>query len=317
MDKFHTRVDIRESGIKIDHRTKCLLAGSCFSDYIGKIMADYKFPVLLNPFGTLFNPVSISKDIRLLIRNKEFTGNDLYFYNDQWISFSHYTGFSGSDPDESLAAINKGISEGSSWLKETEFLILTFGTAWVYRFNETGSIVANCHKLPSSFFKKKLVKPGEIFSDYRNLFFELRTFNPRLKVIFTLSPVRHWSDGAINNQLSKSTLHYAIQQMVKEFENAWYFPAYEIFMDELRDYRFYASDMLHPSETGTRYVWDRFCETWVSDESTKIMAELEPVIKALNHRPVNPDSQAHKKFRENTQNKIREFSRKYPFLGFE
>jgi hypothetical protein len=316
MDKFHTRVEIRESGIKIDHHTKCLLAGSCFSDYIGKIMADYKFPVLLNPFGTLFNPSSIAADVRLLIRNKELTKNDLYFYDNQWISFSHYTGFSGSDPAECLAKMNKGISEGSSWLQKADFLILTFGTAWVYRFNETGSIVANCHKLPQSFFKKEMIKPGEIFSDCRELFNELRSFNPRLKVIFTLSPVRHWSDGAVNNQLSKSTLHYAIQQIVKEFENALYFPAYEIFMDELRDYRFYASDMLHPSETGTRYVWERFCETWVSDESIKIMAELEPVIKALNHRPINPDSEAHKKFLEITKNKIHELSRKYPFLGF-
>lgn len=314
--KFRTCIDIPESEVKISYTAKCLLMGSCFSDTIGKIMAEYKFPVMLNPFGTLFNPFSIAANIQHLISGRNYVPEDLYNHNGLWLSFDHYTGFSNPDPGACLAHINQAVNEAVTWLKECRFLMLTFGTAFYYQHKETGRIVANCHKLPAAAFLKKMASPEEIIALYDHLLNQLHAHNPSVHIIFTLSPVRHWADGAENNQLSKSILHYSIHELIKRYPHACYFPAYEIFIDELRDYRFYAADMLHPSETGTDYVWERFCETWIDKQSGKIMAGVKAIIKALGHRPLHTETTRYSKFVQNTMQQIHNLTQAYPFLDF-
>ena len=316
MDKFHTKVAIAESPVKITYSRKCLFMGSCFSDYIGEIMAAYKFRIMLNPFGTLFNPASIAENLQLLIKGKEFTYEDLNEHNGLWFSFSHYTGFSDPDRNTCLANINIATGTAIEWLKSCEYLVLTFGTAWVYKYNRTGRLVANCHKLTASAFTRSLMNPAEIIAGFNDLILALRKYNPHIRVIFTLSPVRHWADGAVNNQLSKAILHYSIQEILKNHEGIYYFPSYEIFMDELRDYRFYAEDMLHPSDQGARYVWERFSDTWIDDTSKKIIQEVSAILKAAGHRPLNAETFAHKKFRQDTLQKIEQLVKIYPFMDF-
>jgi hypothetical protein len=290
--------------------------GSCFSDTIGKIMALHKFPVLLNPFGTLFNPFSVMDNLRRLISGEPFTGADLQYHDGLWFSFSHYTGFAHPEADACLAAMNDSLKTASDWLKKSDFLLLTFGTARIYQLKETGITVANCHKLPAASFASRLTEPAEIIHSCETAIRELRQINPSLQVIFTLSPVRHWSDGAENNQLSKSILHYSIHEILKKHDHTYYFPAYEIFMDELRDYRFYAADMLHPSEQAGRYIWERFSETWIDSASQKIMAEVTALLKAAAHRPLHAESTKHKQFRHNTLKQIEHLTAMYPFLDF-
>ena len=316
MDRFRTRVTIPEPDMKISYHAKSVFMGSCFADDIGKIMADHKFPVLLNPFGTLFNPLSIGDNLIRLISGKEFDPEELHYHDGLWLSFSHYTGFSHPRQDTCLTLVNRTFLSGSQWLKTADFLLLTFGTAFTYQLRETGKTVANCHKLPASSFTRTLADPAEIIRRYDALLQELRQFNPALRVIFTLSPVRHWSDGAENNQLSKSILHYSIHEIIGRNPGAYYFPAYEIYMDELRDYRFYAADMLHPSEQGIHYIWERFSDAWLDDRSKKIMAGVTAVLKAAGHRPLHTESTNHKKFLLNTRKQIEHLTGLYPFLDF-
>lgn len=316
MDKFRTRVDIAEAAGKMDYKAKSLWMGSCFSDTIGKIMAGHKFPVLLNPFGTLFNPFSVMDNLRRLISGQAFTGADLHYNDGLWFSFSHYTGFAHPNADACLSAMNDSLKTASDWLKQSGFLLLTFGTARIFQLKESGQIVANCHKLPSVSFASRLAEPAEIIQSCDVAMRELRQMNPAMQVIFTLSPVRHWSDGAESNQLSKSILHYSMHEILKKYDQAYYFPAYEIFMDELRDYRFYAADMLHPSEQASRYVWERFTETWIDNASKKIMADVTAVMKAAGHRPLHAESTNHKQFKHNTLQQIEHLTAMYPFLDF-
>jgi hypothetical protein len=316
MDQFRTKVNIPVSPANISYLSKCLLMGSCFSDYIGQIMKRHKFQAVLNPFGTLFNPASIAQNTEHLLSGNIFTAGELHQHNGLWFSFFHYTGFSDPHPQVCLEKINTAAKTASAWLKTCDYLILTFGTAWIYKYNATSAIVANCHKLPAAAFTRSLMQPGEIIALYRNLIPLLRSVNPGLRIIFTLSPVRHWADGAENNLLSKSILHYSIHEILKEHAELYYFPAYEIFMDELRDYRFYAADMLHPSEQGTAYIWQRFCDTWMDPATLQQYSNVSAVIRATGHRPMNAVTDAHKTFRQQTLEKIEHLSRQFPFMDF-
>jgi hypothetical protein len=253
-------------------------------------------------------------DLELLKDRKTFTESDLYRFDNRWVSFNHYTLFSDPDKNECLKKINDSIVSASELLAGAGFLFITFGTAWVYEFIKTGKIVANCHKIPAREFRRFLLTAEDIVKEYDLLLPELRALNPDLNIVFTLSPIRHWKDGATGNQLSKSILLVAIHQIVEKHQYAHYFPAYEIFMDELRDYRFYAGDMLHPSDAALNYIWERFADTFISTESAELMREIEKIIKAKNHRPVSPDSQEYIKFKEKIRRKISEVLKKNPQL---
>ena len=316
MDPFRTIVEVQPSEKKITYSSALLFMGSCFSDAIGEKLESLKFQVSTNPFGVLFNPSSIADNLRILMENKPFTPDRLYRYKGQWISFNHYTGYSHPDQKICLEQINRSLASSASHLKKAAFLFLTFGTAWVYRFNETGVIAANCHKLPSASFTRFLLEPDEIIRTYNTLLQEIRNINPELTVVFTLSPVRHWKDGAVNNQKSKSILHYAIDTIADQNPGVHYFPAYEIFIDELRDYRFYGRDMLHPSESGVDYIWDRFLETYMDAETLPLMKEVQSLIKTAGHRPVNPDDPSHQIFLQTSVAAMQRLSEMHPFLDF-
>lgn len=288
--------------------------GSCFTENVGNKMTELKFPALVNPFGVLYNPVSVRNGLEILTDQKKFTDSDLRFFNEQWFSFYHDTEFSDIDQKKCLSKINDSIKLASEQLRKAEYLIITFGTAWIYKYLESGNVVSNCHKIPAKEFERIKLEPEDIFVEWSNLISRLLELNPKLKIIFTVSPVRHWKDGAVQNQLSKSTLSIAIHQLVEEFLDVGYFPAYEIMMDDLRDYRFYTDDMLHPSKVAIDYIWDQFAKTYFGKETTDVIKEINKIILAKNHRPLKPDTENHRIFLKKQIEIINEFSKKFPLI---
>jgi len=317
MKQFRTNILPNPSKNKISYQTPVLFLGSCFTENIGNKMIQLKFPAVVNPFGVLYNPVSVRNAIEILIDQKKFKDSDLNFFNEQWFSFYHDTEFSHPDKNISLDKINNSVTITADNLRKAGYLIITFGTAWVYKYIKTGNVVSNCHKIPAKEFERFKLDVEDIFVEWANLINRLSELNPDLKIIFTVSPVRHWKDGAIQNQLSKSTLILAIHQLKQQFENVEYFPSYEIMMDDLRDYRFYADDMLHPSKVAIDYIWGQFAETYFSKETESIIKDVETIIQAQNHRPLNPETQGFRKFIQSQVNNVSLLSKKYPFLNFD
>jgi hypothetical protein len=314
--EFRTKVEIPPSNLKIDYQSNILFIGSCFADNIGSKLKNLKFLVEHNPFGVLYNPISINNNLEILLEKKLFSDPDLYWFNNKWISFSHFSAFSNANKEKCLEKINASILSASKLLAKAKFLFITFGTSWVYEFVETGKIVANCHKIPANKFRRFLLNINDIVNAYRHLIQIIRKINFHCEIIFTVSPIRHWKDGAIQNQVSKSILILAIQELLKEFDNTGYFPAYEIFMDELRDYRFYANDMLHPSDFALEYTWQRFSETYISNNTRPVIKDIEKLINAWKHSPINPGSRDYKAFLKKQLEIIETLEIKYPFLDF-
>ncbi|WP_321288917.1 GSCFA domain-containing protein [uncultured Sunxiuqinia sp.] len=317
MNQYFTEVEIKDIGWHIDHRTKVMMMGSCFSENIGQRMKQLKFQVDLNPFGILYNPQSVSKSIRLLMEQKTYTAKDLIEHDGIWHSFDHHSRFSSTNKENCLKRINDQIRRSYDHLIESEYLILSLGTAWVFELKNSGKIVSNCHKLAAAEFNRYRLTPSEIVDDYRELISQIRRINSNLKILFTVSPIRHWKDGAVENQLSKSTLLLAINQLIIDFGTAHcaYFPSYEIVMDELRDYRFYAPDMMHISAKAVDHIWDKFCSKMITDESHKIIKSIQKIIKAIEHRPRNIQSEKHQKFLLYNVNKINDLMKSFPFLN--
>ena len=295
---FFTEIQIPEFFWEMDYSKSMMLMGSCFTENIGQKLLDLKFKVDINPFGILYNPESIATSLKILLAKRTFSENDLFSDHGLWNSYYHHSRFSDIDRDVSLRKINDRITSSNEFLKSANFLVLTYGTAWVYELKNTGQIVSNCHKVPASEFKRFRLGVNEITDVYRELLEQIWQLNPDLKVIFTVSPIRHWKDGATENQLSKATLLLAVDQLIRGFGNqaCAYFPSYEIVMDELRDYRFYAEDMLHLSPVATDYIFERFSKVMITKESMNISKSVLKVRKAFEHRPVNSKSMEYKKF---------------------
>jgi len=312
---FRTIIEIEPSKQKISYENQLITIGSCFSENIGQRLKNAYFQVDSNPFGVLFNPVSIKNSLDILLEKKLFTENDIFKNGSLWSSFSHSTLFSSVDQTECLAKINNRIEAAINHIQQADYLLITFGTAWVYLLKETGELVSNCHKLPSNNFIRKRLTIEEIVEAYAVLLKKLHQLNPDLRIIFTVSPIRHWKDGAHANNISKSILHLAIAALREKYDFIDYFPAYEIQLDELRDYRFYATDMFHPSDTAIDYIWKRFSETYFSEETLLIKTELEQLNAQLNHRSINPDSQEHIAFIQSLERKKMLLAQKYPFLS--
>ncbi len=316
--EFRTRVAIPVSDVPINHSTGIMLFGSCFSSYIGSQLQQCKFTVDVNPFGILFNPLSISNAIQRLLQGKGVGEADLVQRQGVYHSFMHHGEFSSPDKQACLDAISTRFTRATNALQKANLLLVTFGTAYVYRWKETGEVVANCHKFPESDFQRARLSVHDIVEEWSTLIEEMTTHRPTMKWVFTVSPIRHWKDGAHENQVSKSILHLAIDELQKRFEGAVrYFPAYEIVLDELRDYRFYNEDMIHPSTVAVEYVWQRFAETFFSQRTRAINREWEGILKSLDHRPVHPGSESYQTFAEQTMLKLKEFERKYPFISCE
>jgi len=300
---------------KIAHQHKLFLAGSCFTEQIGSKLAAHKFRIIDNPNGILFNPVSIARSVVSYIDNKVYTEADLFYSNELWGSWEHHTRFSNVSKDAALETINHSQKAAHDFLRNADWLLLTLGSSFVYE-RDNRQVVANCHKVPADKFTRRLLPPEEVITTLDTLIHRLKNFNPGLKIIFTISPVRHLREGFVENNRSKAILIHSVHHLVDKFEGLYYFPAYELVMDDLRDYRFFAEDMVHPNYAATGYVWEKFTEACIDEPSQALMKEINMINAAKNHKPFNPTSAAHKKFLAGNLEKLEKLAAQYEYIDF-
>lgn len=309
---FRTVVEPGNYPDTIDVGSPVFLIGSCFADNIGIKLNENRLHSKTNPFGVLYNPFSIATALKRVIKRNFCEKEELVFRNQLWHHFDFHGRFNNAEPDLVCEAINNEIDNARAFLSQTGFLIVTFGTSFVYERKDTSQIVANCHKFPNDFFNRYMAEPEEIVSLYKDLIVSLRLFNPNLKIIFTISPVRHWKDGAHGNQISKASLLLAVDKLVHLFEKVWYFPAYEIVMDELRDYRFYDSGMINPSGQAVDYIWYRFSQALLSGEAQKYIARAKKIHQARQHRLLTDSEELIFNFAQKNLRLIEDVQRQFP-----
>ena len=314
---LRTTFDIPHFEPGITYNDPVMFIGSCFSANIGRQFMKGHMPVMINPAGTVYNPVSVSNTLDIISGPVKFRMDDLYNFDGMWISFNHYTDFSSPDPGKAIEKINISSAEASEFLGKAAYLFITFGTARVHRWKKTGQIVSNCHKIPQSEFTHELLDAKDIIDTWNNQLDRLKQKYPRLKVIFTISPVRHWKDGAHGNQVSKSVLFLAVEKLLEHPSGPGYFPAYELVMDDLRDYRFYDDDMLHPSASATEYIWEAFSRSFFSAGTIDLWREVSSVTKAFNHRIRNASGDQMQKFAGGILKRIEALKARYPLLDLE
>ncbi len=313
--RLQTKIPYTESGPHIDYNSSVLLLGSCFAENIGKKLEYYKFQHLLNPFGILFQPRAIEKILDRAVGNKAFSEADIIFHNERWHSFDAHSALSNADKDQLLLNLNNGLLNTQNQLREATHIILTLGTAWAYRYLETDHLVANCHKVPQKRFSKELLSVNSLEESLENSINAIRSINQKALILFTISPVRHLKDGFVENQRSKAHLFTAMHSSLTSGGIA-YFPAYEIMMDELRDYRFYNEDMVHPNQLAINYIWEHFMKCWISPDIVGLMEKVDEVQKGLQHIPFNPDAEQHQKFVAALEQKIVYLQNAHPHMRF-
>ena len=323
---FMLNIDIKKPAEQIDYKDKILLIGSCFTEHIGNALTDLKFTVLQNPNGILFDPNSVCKSLQSYISNYKYKEDDLFQLNEVWNSWNHHSRFSHIDKNECLKGINESQQKAHEFLKKADWLIITLGSSFSYRLKEgssqnpplggRGAGVANCHRAPSQWFNKYLLDITETKSLLQETYQQLKIFNPGLKIIYTISPVRHIRDGVVENNRSKARLIEAVHQMANNYSNQYYFPAYELVIDVLRDYRFYDVDMVHPNYPATEFVMEKFKENFMGEESQSLMEEIRKIIIARKHKAFQPDTKAHKSFLKAHLDKATELQSRLPNLDF-
>ena len=323
--QFTTKIPIQKSSFPIDYDSKVMLLGSCFAENMGKKFDYFKFQATTNPFGIIFNAVSLEKLIRRAVENRTFTENDIFFHNELWHCFEVHSELSNPDKNTFLNSLNSLIDATHQQLNDLTHIIITLGTSWVYRNIETNEIVANCHKVPQKQFTKELLSINQTEESLKSIVSLVHSINPNCNFIFTVSPVRHVKDGFVENSLSKAHLVSAIHSVLNQKfstsleltnQNYIYFPSYEIMMDELRDYRFYAEDMLHPNQTAIDYIWIKFFENYISESEFGLMNEICSIQKGLQHRPFNPNTENHQKFLNQLDLRMKTIQNQYPFIKF-
>lgn len=282
----------------MDYSSKIGLIGSCFVENIGEKLSYYKFDTWVNPYGILFNPIAIEKMLSDIYSNRKYTKEDLVFEGERYHSLHHHSDFSDKDAKLILEKINTGISKIRTKFQKTTHLIITLGTAWIYEYTKTKEIVANCHKIPQKAFSKRILSTEEISRSLKKIISTVHKLQPNLQIIITLSPVRHLKDGMVANSRSKAQLLTAIHQVIDK-QSVTYFPSYEIMLDDLREYRFYTKDMLHPNEMAIDYIWEIFKQKWIYPKSFSIMEDVATIQKGKEHRPFDPNSIQHRKFLQN------------------
>ncbi len=306
--QFRTQIDVPRSAYAISYAQRGISFGSCFSETIGNRLAEYKFPILVNPFGTIYNPYSIKTNVELLLGKRSLQENDVFSLNDIWQSFLLHTSFSSVQKESVFQSVQSQLDLYKNKFVSVDYVLITLGTAWVYQYKDTGEIVCNCHKVPANKFVRRRLSVEECVSVLEETVALLREQHPDLHVIFTVSPIRHWKDGAHQNQISKSTLLLAIDELQNRCDGIDYFPAYELLLDDLRDYRFYADDMLHPSAQAVEYIWEQFQNTYLSQETGTLLKKVQAIKQAVAHRPFNPESREYRLFVEKTINDCDELS---------
>lgn len=315
--QFTTKIPVQKSSFPIDYDSKIMLLGSCFAENMGKKFDYFKFQATTNPFGIIFNAVSLERLIRRAVENRTFTENDIFFHNDLWHCYEVHSELSNSDKNTFLESLNDIIRSTNKQLNDSTHIIITLGTSWVYRNIESKEIVANCHKVPQKQFTKELLSIHQTEESLKSIISLIHSANPNCNFIFTVSPVRHIKDGFTENTLSKAHLIAVIHKIITHHTSSiTYFPSYEIMMDELRDYRFYAEDMLHPNQTAIDYIWIQFFENYVSESVFGLMNEICSIQKGLQHRPFNPNTESHQKFLNQLDLKIKTIKNQYPFIKF-
>jgi len=313
--KLQTQLPIsKEFRNPISYDSKILSLGSCFSENIGNQLSFYKFQSVQNPFGILFHPKAIEQLIIDAINQKKYTEQDVFLINERWHCFDAHSSLSHSEKETLLTNLNDAILLTHQQLLDATHVYITLGTAWTYRHIESDTIVANCHKVPQKKFLKELLSISDIAACLEAIVTLIKSVNRNTSIVFTVSPVRHLKDGFTENQQSKSHLISAIHQVVDGGRTSSYFPSYEIMMDELRDYRFYGEDMIHPNKTAIQYIWNRFTEAWISSDAKATMEEVEKIQNGLSHRAFNPNSDAHQQFLSKIQDDIKTLQKKHPHI---
>ncbi|HVZ56427.1 MAG TPA: GSCFA domain-containing protein [Chitinophagaceae bacterium] len=326
--EFMVPIDIKKPARQITYGNRLLLVGSCFTEHIGQTLSDLKFSVLQNPHGILFDPASVTGSLLACVENRAYSPDDLFQLNELWHSWDHHSRFSGTDPASCLHAINASLQQAHAFLKQADWLIITLGSAFSYRLTGEaaraavpnsrimvpGRPVANCHRAPAQWFQKHLMAIEEIQAALDTCYHRLIRFNPNLQILFTVSPVRHIRDGVVENNRSKARLLEAVHHLTAKFPNLYYFPAYELVIDVLRDYRFYDADLVHPNYMATEFVMERFSEACVTEESRQLMQEVRRLTIARKHKPFHPHTVAHRQFLQSHLEKARILAARYPFL---
>ena len=314
-----TKVNINHSRREIDYNDCLLLLGSCFSENMSQKLQERYFRVSSNPFGVLYNPLSIAQSIDVMLNQTDISQLPLCYHNGLWHSMLHHGSFSQADKQQFISALEQSIADGRKALLDASVVIVTFGTAWIYKMNN--QVVGNCHKLPQDCFSRQRLTVEEITTCWQQLLGRKELQGKHF--IFTVSPIRHLKDGLHQNQLSKSTLLLATEQLASEqltseqlvpSHSVTYFPSYEIMLDELRDYRFYNEDMLHPSQVAVNYIWERFEQTYFSEQTIIQTQQLRQLYSDLHHRPLHPDSEEYLQFQKRTQEKARALQLEYPWI---
>ncbi|WP_299312700.1 GSCFA domain-containing protein [uncultured Aquimarina sp.] len=313
---LQTKIPLKPQQPKIDYDGELLLLGSCFAENIGEKFEYFKFKSLVNPFGILFHPKAIETFLWMATQQERYTETDLFYHNEQWHCFDAHSKLSHPDQKQLLQSLNKALDLSYKRIQSATHICITLGTSWVYRLQALDMIVANCHKVPQKEFAKELLSVEEVGQCLQNSIGLARSLNPNVKIICTVSPVRHIKDGFVENNLSKSHLIAAVHKIIASDNNCVYFPSYEIMMDELRDYRFYDTDMIHPSAVAVDYIWEYFKQTWVSEEALKTMRRVKEIQNAMAHRPFNPKSKQHLSFLQNLEHKKHQLQQEYSFIKF-
>lgn len=320
--KFKLTLEAKPSKHTIEYADKLMLIGSCFTENIGAKFKSHLFNIVENPYGILFNPVSVSSALTEIIEIRTYKIDDLFQHNELWHSWQHHSRFSAIDQQEALDKINTSIVEAHTYLKTANRLVITLGSAWLYHLTKdaplgAGQVVANNHKAPADWFFKSLMQPTVLLENLHGLVKRLYAFNPNLQITFTISPVRHLREGLIENNRSKAVLIHAVHELISLCENVDYFPAYEYVIDDLRDYRYYAEDLVHPNFAASGYVWDKLIETYMKPETLVIMKQVAELQLALSHKPFFIGSIAHQKFLRTCIQKTEALMEAHPYLPLD
>lgn len=314
---FLTNIDIKPLPAPITYHHKIMLVGSCFTEHIGNNLHELKFQTLQNPNGILFEPMSVCSSLISYIQCKQYSEQDLFQYNELWQSWNHHSRFSNPDKEACLTQINQSQQKAHEFLKNAEWIIITLGSSFVYKLKETGQFVANCHKAPAQWFDKYLIPIDEQIATLDNTLHQLFHFNPKLKIIFTISPVRHLRDGVVENNRSKARLLETVHHLVNKFDRLFYFPAYELVIDVLRDYRFYDIDLVHPNYAATQFVMEKFSDYAFQDSTVQLSKEIKQIVTAKNHKAFHPGSNQHQQFLKQQLDKALVLADANPELDFK
>lgn len=313
--QLSSKVELPQNSKHLDVSDKAIFIGSCFADNVGSYFKERKLDFLVNPFGVLYNPISVANALKLALGNMDISDDDLVYHNELWHSFYHHGSFSSLDKIELLRSITEANETAKNHLQNSSKIFVTFGTSWVFKRKDTGNVVSNNHKLPSKEFIRYRLSVLEIVKLWSELINEIKSINPDIEFVFTVSPVRHLKDGAHANQLSKSVLLLAIDELC-QLDDVSYFPSYEIMLDELRDYRFYAEDLTHPSKIAIEIIAQKFKSVYFSSDDLNVICKIESVLKSVNHRPKNQETVSHQKFVTSTINKLGRLGTELPFIDF-